>query len=92
MTQADRAKQGGEVKMERDLAPDQDPGHNVPSSSQPPNKAVQRRAPWQHQTRGPGSHTKKDLKNRERAHVGKALEPMANSQCGAEALCGGMGA
>ncbi|KAG8010909.1 hypothetical protein GBF38_010210 [Nibea albiflora] len=31
--------------MERSLAPDQDRRHNVPSSSQPPNKAVPRRKP-----------------------------------------------
>lgn len=45
VTQTDRVRQGGKVKIERSLAPDQDRRHNVPSSSQPPNKAVPRRAP-----------------------------------------------
>lgn len=51
VTQTDRVRQGGKVKMERSLAPDQDRRHNVPSSSQPPNKAVPHRAPWHRRTK-----------------------------------------
>ncbi|KAK5614898.1 hypothetical protein CRENBAI_009967 [Crenichthys baileyi] len=41
-----RAQTDGGVKSESSLAPDQDHRHNVPSSSQPPNKAlVPRRGP-----------------------------------------------